>query len=79
LTLKIKIEIVGLLKKPQNLSRFEFEMPDNSTMEDLLQKLDYSREHCRYILSIINGVRGDRHTVLSHGDEVVLTLPVGGG
>jgi len=78
LTMKIKIEILGLLKKPRNLSNFEFEMPDNSAIEDLLLKLDYCREHCRYILAIINGRRADRHTVLSDGDEVVLTLPVGG-
>jgi len=79
LTINIKIEIVGLLKKPKNLSRLEVELPDNSTMEDLLLKLEYSRDHCRYILPIINGVRGDMHAVLSNDDEVVLTLPVGGG
>ena len=79
LTIKIKIEILGLLKKPRNLRNFEFEMPDNSTMEDLLLELDYSREHCRYILAVKNGIGADRHTVLSDGDEVVLTLPVGGG
>ena len=79
MTLKVKVEIVGVLKKPDGKSNLEKELPDNSTVHDLLAGLGYREEHCRFVIPVVNGEHRSLEFKLSQGDDIVLTLPVGGG
>ena len=79
MSIVVKVSIIGVLKRPNNDNDFKIELPDNSTLRSLLNKLDYNEDHFSYIISIINGTKGDLRVVLHNDDEVTLTLPVGGG
>ena len=79
MSIEVKVSITGVLKRPNNKNDFNIELPDNSTLRSLLYKLDYNEDHISYIIPIINGRKGDLRVVLKNGDEVILTLPVGGG
>jgi len=73
------VEIVGVLRKPEGKSNLTRELPEESTIRDLLVKLGYRDGHFRFIIPVVNGEHRPLEFKLSDGDEVVLTLPVGGG
>ncbi len=75
----VKVSITGVLKRPNNDNDFTIELPENSSLLTLLNKLDYNEDHIRYIIPIINGKKGSLRTFLKNHDDVTLTLPVGGG
>ena len=79
MTLKVKVEIVGVLRRPDGKSKLESELPEESTIHDLLVLLGYREEHIRYIIPVVNGEHRSLEFKLSDGDDIVLTLPVGGG
>ena len=73
------VEIVGVLRKPEGKSNLTRELPEESTIHDLLVKLGYREGHLRFIIPVVNGEHRSLEFKLSDGDDVVLTLPVGGG
>jgi len=75
----VKVSITGVLKRPNNDNDFKIELPENSTLNSLLSKLNYSEDHINYIIPIINGRKSNLRVILKNDDEVTLTLPVGGG
>lgn len=79
MSIVVKVSITGVLKRPNNDNDFTMELPDNSSIRALLNKLDYNEDHIPYIIPIINGKKGSIRVVLHNDDEVILTLPVGGG
>lgn len=77
--MKIQVKIIGALMKPAGKEDFSQEMPDQATIQDLLLKLGYHEKHLNIIMAAVNGKQKKNSTKLKNGDEVELSLPVGGG
>ena len=77
--MKIHVKIFGALQKPEGKDDFQHEVKDGATIETLLLALGYHPRHVSAIVAELNG-KQSRHTVkLKDGDEVVLSLAIGGG
>lgn len=79
--MKINIEFMASLRRPNNLERIAtMEVPDNYTLKQLLKLLKYNFNEIR-ILQVFksDGTRLKQKDVLLEGDKLFLTIPVGGG
>ncbi|MHA2296541.1 MAG: MoaD/ThiS family protein [Candidatus Hodarchaeales archaeon] len=79
MTIKINIELMGALKTPTGKRKFDFELEEGSTINHLLEKLKFTEEDRKYLLTYINSNHVKRDHVLEEGDEVFITALVGGG
>ena len=77
--MKIKFEYIGLLHIEGIKNHSEIELENESTINDLFNKLKIRDEHKRFISSFVNGEEKKRFAVLKNDDKVKLFLPTGGG
>ena len=77
--MKIQVKIIGALTKPDGKDDFTTDLPAKATVTDLLKKLGYHEMHLSIIMAAVNGKQKKNSQVLKDGDEVELSLPVGGG
>lgn len=80
ITLKYLATFSNLTGRREEKLRVE----EGSKLRDLMSKLylKYGRkfeEQAKQALIILNGRQADLNETLSHGDEVVVSYPVGGG
>lgn len=57
----------------------QLELPDGADVDRLLERIGVPDPFRHVVAPFINGRRGQRTTVLQDGDQVFLSLPVGGG
>ncbi|HNV69265.1 MAG TPA: MoaD/ThiS family protein [Candidatus Ozemobacteraceae bacterium] len=77
--MNVHVKIFGALQKPQGRDDFSHEIKDGATVEKLLLDLGYHPRHVSAIVVELNG-KQTRHTAkLAAGDELVLSLAIGGG
>lgn len=77
--MKLRVELQAYLQQysPDDISVFEYEMPDGATAGDLIRKLNVPED----LASVI--IVGDANTstvhVLNDGDHVTIVPPLAGG
>ncbi|MCL5028165.1 MAG: MoaD/ThiS family protein [Bacteroidetes bacterium] len=77
--MKIKFEYIGLLHIDGIKNHSEIELENDSTINDLFNKLKIRNEHRQFISAFVNGEEKKRFSVLKNDDKVKLFLPTGGG
>ena len=79
--MKLNIEFMGSLRRPKNYDRIiTIDLPDNSTLKDLLKLLDYSDHEIRMLLAFRkDGSKIIKKDILQDGESLFLTIPIGGG
>lgn len=77
--MNVRVIIYGSLLKPEGKSDFSQEVPDGATVRDLILALGYRAQHASVILTTVNGAQASHRMRLKDGDEVVLSVLVGGG
>lgn len=77
--MKIVIEYVAMLRVNGPASGSMMDVSSGSTISDLLDQLGISSDHQHVIIPFINLAKASRSKVLSAGDRVFLSMPVGGG
>ena len=77
--MKIKFEYIGLLHIEGIKNHSEIELENESTINDLFNKLKIRNEHRQFISVFINGEEKKQFAVLKKDDKVKLFLPTGGG
>ena len=78
--MKVKIRLVGSLRKYKNdriNENAEISLQPNSTINDLISKLDISIN--RKLIFLINGKQKDSKYKLSDGEKIVILTMVAGG
>ena len=79
LAMKIRAIIGGLLEKPSGVGEMELDMREGSTVRELLAAVGYCEAHIPRIMAAVNGTIRKGEHVLKDGDEVRLSILVGGG
>ncbi len=84
--MKIFVELMAIIKRPNNVPRtFEREMDKPLTIKELLMNLDFTLDEIRMMQCFITtstkskSVRVERNYTLRNGDNLFVTLPIGGG
>ncbi len=77
--MKIKFEYIGLLHIDKIKNNSEIELDEDSTIDELYNKLKIRDEHRKYISAFVNGEERKRFVILKENDKVKLFLPTGGG
>ncbi len=77
--MKIKVEQVALLKCRNVPENGVVELNSSATIGDLLNVIGIRPEHQKVIVPFINRNRAKRTSALEDGDEVFLSLAIGGG
>ncbi len=79
MTMIVHIELAANLKQTIGKRVFEFELEDDSTVDSMLERLQYSELDKKYILVSINGKMAKIYDEVKNGDKVFLSVLVGGG
>ena len=77
--MKINVIIMGTLTRPTGKDRFVHQCEDGTTVLQFLKSIKYDPNHIPHIITSINNEIKRHNTVLNEGDELLLTIPVGGG
>lgn len=77
--MKIKVEMFGGLKNPYGKNKFELEVEDSITVDKLLTKLKFSKQHKKFLNCSVNNKIVDFNYKLKHNDKVMILMPIGGG
>lgn len=77
--MKIHVQIIGALTKPDGKGDFQHEVAEGSTIKDMLIGLGYQASHVSMIQAAVNGKQKKNSQILKNQDTVELSLPVGGG
>lgn len=75
--MQVRVKLMGVLKAkspPDNV----LELPDESTINDLLSALDIDASFVQIVM-VNNKPQPNRETVLAADDELTVLAPVGGG
>lgn len=77
--MKVRVDHIALIHCDHLDDDKTIELRENATVTDLLTALDISADHQKAIVPFINSERAKRNHTLKDGDEVFLSLAVGGG
>lgn len=75
----VHLEYTAVLAIREPASGSALDIPDNSSVRDLLTRLAIPADHQKYVVTFINQRQARPADRLRGGDRVFLSLPVGGG
>ena len=76
---------MALIKRPEDLPRiFSWDVEDNTKIKTVLTDLGYNSQEIRMFQLYVTNSNGEaekitRNYILQEGDEIFVTIPVGGG
>lgn len=77
--MRIRVDHIALIHCDNLAADKSIELAEPATVTDLLSALGISKEHQKAVVPFINSERAKRTNTLHDGDEVFLSLAVGGG
>lgn len=77
--MNIRVIIYGSLLRPEGQHDFVREMAEGATVRNLIVALGYQPQHVSTILTTVNGMQASHNMRLKEGDEIVLSVMIGGG
>jgi sulfur carrier protein ThiS len=77
--MNIRVIIYGSLLRTEGKHNFTKDVPEGATVRDLILALGYQPQHVTTILTTVNGMQASHNMPLKDGDEIVLSVMVGGG
>jgi molybdopterin converting factor small subunit len=77
--MNIRVIIYGSLLRPEGKHDYLKVVPEGATVRELIVALGYKPQHVTTILSTVNGRQASHNMRLKDGDEIVLSVMIGGG
>ena len=77
--MNIRVIIYGSLLRPEGQHDYVKEVAEGATVKDLILAIGFQQSHVATILATVDGTQASHHRKLSEGEEVVLSVMVGGG
>ncbi len=77
--ISVHASVSGVLLKPRGLKEFDLDLDQGSTVRDFLVAAGYAENHIPRIMTVVDGVLRPHHHVLESGQNVVLSIIIGGG
>jgi hypothetical protein len=76
---KVKLHILGPIKKTIQENPVILELPDGSIILDMMKKIGYSETEAKFLVYVKGEDRIKPYSKLQDGDEIKAVLQVGGG
>jgi len=73
------VKISGPLKRPRGRDLLTLKLKQGTNLRKLLLKLGYEEKHIPSIMPVVNGALQKESHVLNDGDQVSLSIVIGGG
>jgi hypothetical protein len=73
------VKISGPLKRPRGRDMLTLEIKQGTNLRKLLLKLGYEEKHIPSIMPVVNCALQKESYVLNDGDQVSLSIVIGGG
>ena len=79
MTIRVKVELMPVLRRLREEKNFELELPDDVTVGAALAKLGFKKDEMEHLRIFVNnkGARFDK--ALKDGDDIWIGVVVGGG
>jgi hypothetical protein len=77
--MKILLEYTAVLDAKGAASGSHVDLPDGAVVSDVLDLLHVKKDHQKYVVPFVNGDKKRLTDTLRDGDQLTLSLPVGGG
>jgi len=81
--MRVTVKLFAMLREKAGVSTLSFDLPENSTVDTVLQRLLEAHPDISQLLAkaacALNQAYSPRSTVLQDGDELALIPPVSGG
>lgn len=77
--MKVSVDHIALIHAKNLDANRQVELPDGASVKDLLDQIGIEPEHQKAVVPFINKEKAKRAHALQDGDEVFLSLAIGGG
>jgi sulfur carrier protein ThiS len=77
--MNVRVIIYGSLLRPEGKHDYVKEVAEGATVKELILALGYQPLHAASVLATVNGKQASQYMRLQEGDEVVLSVMIGGG
>jgi sulfur carrier protein ThiS len=77
--IRVKVEIMPGLRRAQKENTFDQDLPEGSTVKDLLTKIGFRGDEAEYLRVFVNEKLATLSKVLKEGDSIWVGLIIGGG
>ncbi|MHA1972310.1 MAG: MoaD/ThiS family protein [Candidatus Hodarchaeales archaeon] len=77
----VTIELVATLKNPfpSKKRKEEVTLEKSITITELMTHIGFSHNDIEHLVLIVNGVRVKNDYLVTNGDHIFVTMPIGGG
>ena len=75
----VHVEFMGPVLKPTEDAELSMELPEGTTVRDLLHSLGYPATQAKHVAVYHNGTRLPHLSLLADGLEVTVAVAMGGG
>lgn len=79
MTIRVKIELMPVLKRLREERKFELELPDDATVRTMLANVGFKENELEHLRIFINNNLARLDKVLKDGDDIWVGIVVGGG
>jgi sulfur carrier protein ThiS len=77
--IRVHVKISGILIKPRGKDRLDLELKPDTTIKKLFHSLGYDKKHVNRIMTVVNGALRKPDYILNDGDNISLSIIIGGG
>jgi len=78
--MQVHVEFIGPIARGDWAVKQDFSLDVGTVLRDFLVSIGYEREHVEHIIVVRNGkITKDLETVLEEGDQLSLSVLLGGG
>jgi sulfur carrier protein ThiS len=79
MSIVVSVETFGLLNRTTEPNEFKLNISEGSTVYNILESIQLPKKDFDFIIIIVNNAVSKFDTKLNNGDEIVLTMHLGGG
>jgi len=79
MTIRVKIELMPVLKRLRKERKFELELPDDATVRTMLENVGFKKDELAHLRIFVNNKSAHLDKVLKDRDDIWVGVVVGGG
>jgi len=79
MTIRVKIELMHVLKRLREERNFELELPDDATVRTMLANVGFKKNELEHLRIFVNNKWARLDKVLKDSDDIWVGIVVGGG
>ncbi|MFQ6129793.1 MAG: MoaD/ThiS family protein [Candidatus Hadarchaeaceae archaeon] len=79
MTIRVKIELMPVLKRLRKERNFELELSDDATVKTMLENVGFKENELEHLRIFVNNKLAHLDKVLKDGDDIWVGVVVGGG